>query len=128
MIEQKLQAWGAWVRSDSDKLGYHSNYERILALAPEHDAKDAQKRSNLPFMSDCEALAIDRAVGQLQRHSALLCAVLRLHYIFGWSMRKIAREYLTPLEYPEGGRVVHHKLSTQLLERATGVIEGALLS
>lgn len=127
MIEQKLQAWGAWVRSDSDKLGYHSNYERILALAPEHDAKDAQKRSNLPFMSDCEALSIDRAVGQLQRHSALLCAVLRLHYIFGWSMRKIARDYLTPMEYPDGGKSVRYEVSSQLLARATGVIEGCLI-
>ncbi len=75
-IKTKLAAWGAWVRSDRDKLGYHSNYERILSLAPEHDAKDAQKRSNLPFMSDCEAMMVSAAMVQLKRRSSRFSAAI----------------------------------------------------
>ena len=129
-IKGLLLAWGAWANDHHDSLGCKSPSDMLMRSAPFADANEKPSKGvQVAYISDENALMVDKAVGKLARHSVLLWAVLRLHYQFGWSIRKIAKEHLTPLEYPnDKEKKVHHTVAAQLLERAVGVIEGAMLN
>lgn len=123
-----LTAWGQWANDNYDGLDCKSPSLMMLALAPHADSSDRVKSSReRAYISDEDALRADSAIGDLQRHSALLCAILRLHYQYGWSVRKIARDYLTKLEYPDSNKQVSHPAAGLLLERAVGIVEGRLI-
>ena len=128
-IKELLSAWGEWANDHHDSLGCKSPSQMLMRSAPFADANEKLSKSvQVAHISDEHALMVDKAVGKLARHSALLWAVLRLHYQYRWSIRKIAKEHLTPLEYPnDKEKKVHHTVAAQLLERAVGVIEGAML-
>ena len=128
-IKDLLLAWGHWANDHHDSLACKSPSEMLMRSAPHADASEkVVKTSQVAYISDESALMVDKAVGKLARHSVLLWAVLRLHYQFNWSLRKIAKDHLTPLEYPNGeSKKVHHTIAEKLLERAVGVIEGAML-
>ena len=128
--KELLTAWGEWANDHHDSLGCKSPSEMLMRGAPLDDGSDKPpKRNNTVHISDEDALMVDKAVGKLARHSVLLWSVLRLHYQWGWSVRRIAKEHLTPLEYPnDKSKKVHHTIAATLLERAVGVIEGAMMN
>lgn len=129
-IKDLLLAWGAWANDHHDSLSCKSPSDMLMRSAPFADANEKPSKGvHVAYISDENALMVDKAVGKLARHSVLLWAVLRLHYQFGWSIRRIAKEHLTPIEYPnDKEKKVHHTVAAQLLERAVGVIEGAMLN
>lgn len=128
-VKEVLRSWGAWANDHHDGLGCKSPSDMLMKSAPFADANEKLSKSvQVAYISDEQALMVDKAVGKLARHSVLLWAVLRLHYQYDWSIRKIAKEHLTPIEYPnDKEKKVHHTVAAQLLERAVGVIEGAML-
>lgn len=129
-IKELLSAWGEWANDHHDSLGCKSPSQMLMKSAPFADTNEKPPKSvQVAYISDEQALMIDKAVGKLARHSVLLWAVLRLRYQFGWSIRRIAKDHLTPLEYPDDKqKTVHHTIAEKLLERAVGIIEGAILS
>lgn len=127
-IKELLKSWGNWANDHQDDLGCKSPSEMLIKSAPHADSSDKPvKRVLADYISDEDALMVDKAVGKLARHSVLLWAVLRLHYQYGWSVRKIAIEHLSELEYPCGTKQSTSYSVSQLLERATGVIEGCMI-
>ena len=129
-IKEMLLAWGDWANDHVDSLGCKSPSQMLMISAPFADASEKPvRRSQVVYISDEHALMVDKAVGKLARHSVLLWAVLRLHYQFNWSIRRIAKEHLSPLEYPnDENKKVHHTVAERLIERAVGFIEGAMLN
>lgn len=127
-IKDLLLAWGAWANDHHDSLGCKSPSDMLMRSAPFADANEKPSKGvQVAHISDENALMVDKAVGKLARHSVLLWAVLRLHYQFGWSIRRIAKEHLTPLEYPndkEKKVAVYHV--KPLLAEAMGFVSGAL--
>lgn len=123
MIEELIE-WGRWASTNDDGLGYRSPWLDIMR--GHVCVTRGATRANI---SDDKALRIEQAVTRLYGHSPHLCNVLCLYYIGGWTLRRIAIEYLTPLEYPDDDtkRVSHHTASN-LVNRATGMIEGYLLN
>lgn len=116
-----LYEWGKWSRCHSDKLGYQSPW--LLLMRDNVQIS----RAPAPAISDDEAMTIDAAVAKLARHSLVLHRVLCYHYICGWSLRRIAREYLTPLEYgADSKKRVSVYVAQALLNRAEGFVCGVL--
>ena len=116
-----LYEWGRWVRQDSDKLGYQSPWLLLM--------RDNVQISRAPSaaITDDEAMTIDAAVAKLARHSVVLHRVLCYYYVGGWSLRRIAREYLTPLEYgADSNKRVSVYAAQALLNRAEGFVSGVL--
>lgn len=116
-----LYEWGRWVRQDSDRLGYQSPWLLLMR-------NNVQiSRAPAPAISDDEAMTIDAAVAKLARHSLVLHRVLCYHYICGWSLRRIARAYLTPLEYgADSNKRVSVYAAQALLARAEGFVHGTI--
>lgn len=108
----ELQQWGMWVRMGNDRLRVRSAWAIIMR-------NNVQGRG-LPFLlCDDDALRIDRAVSALKRHNQVLGRIVIMRYVQRKTLREIAQEYLTPLEYPQGGdRLVHHSAVARMLEIA----------
>lgn len=128
MIEQKLAAWGAWVRDNPDRLNCQSPSLNLIRLAPHQDKTDARRsnRSIAPFISDDDALAVDNAVGRLMRHSVHLGVIIYLHYVKDWSVNQIASDYWSAFEYPCGKRKAKNYHVNPLLREGVGFIGGAI--
>lgn len=124
MTQDELYEWGKWVRDDDDGLGYKSPWLNIL-----RDHVEISSSAQTPNITDDRAMHISQAVTQLYAHSPVLGDVLSLYYIYGYSLKAIAREYLTPLEYPgDSKRKVSQHTASNLLNRATGIVEGLILN
>ncbi|MFB2539478.1 antiterminator Q family protein [Acinetobacter sp. c3-l95] len=116
----KFEEWAKWAKSDHARLQAVSSYLLVM-------------RSQVPLcykksyhITDDEAMAIDSAVTHLAKHSLVLWHVFILYHIHGWSLRHIAKAYLTPIEYPQGGKRVSEHTANAMLNRAEGVIVGIL--
>lgn len=116
----EFSEWGKWARHNHDRLGYPCQWFEMIM------------RDNVPTpplsytITDERAMAIDKAVCALARHSVVLYRIFCLRYLARWSLRTIAREYLTLLEYPEGNKEVPVYHTKALLNRAEGFIIGVL--
>lgn len=127
-ITELLEAYGAWVNDDNNDLSCKSPSLMLIKSAPKlcKDSVKASKRRVVKFISDDDALAVDRAMNQLLRHSVHLHNIVTYHFIYNWSERKIARDYWSGFEYPCGTKeagVYHVK---PLLNQGIGFISGAL--
>lgn len=127
-ITELLFAYGAWVSDDNNELGCKSPSLMLIKSAPKlcKDSVKASKRRVVDFISDDEALAVDRAMNKLMRHSVHLHNILAYYFIYNYSERKIAKDYWSQFEYPNSDKeagVYHVK---PLLTQGIGFISGAL--
>lgn len=127
-IRDKLSAWGAWSR-DSNNLGCKSPALMLMRSAPhlDRDALIALKRPSADFISDDDALRVDAAMGQLSRYSVQLYAILTLHYAYGWSVNKIAQDYWSKFEYPDGTKQATNYHVNPLFFEGIGFIGRAMM-
>lgn len=127
-ITDLLFAYGAWCNDDNNDLSCKSPNLMLIKTAPKlcKDSVKAAKRSTVAFISDDDALAVDRAMNALMRHSVHLHNIVTYHFVYNWSERKIARDYWSVFEYPCGTKeagVYHVK---PLLTEGIGFISGIL--
>lgn len=117
-----IEEWGKWSRHQ----GYERHSTPLFSLMRENGCFERGDVST-PNITDDEAMRIDSAVAKLKKHNLILFDVLFSHYVFGWSYRRIAKDYLTPLEYPHQidmrdsnpkKRFVCHKTVIALCDRA----------
>lgn len=108
----KFKAWAWWARQDVLRLKPVSSWLLIMR-------GNVQINRTKPYdITDDEAMKIDKAVAQLARHSVVLWHVFQLYYIYGWTCNRIAKQYLTRLEYPDGKKQVCNKRAKQMLNLA----------
>ena len=117
-----VEEWGKWASDHKDDLGSQSAWMSVM-------------RGNVEFecgrsycITDDDALVVDKAVSMLARHSVVLLNVLCYKHLAGWSLREIAREYLTVLEYGDakGKKQVAVYDAKAMLNRAEGYVMGAM--
>ena len=94
-IQDVLAAWGAWVLADGNGLGYKSP----LAMLMRGHVVETRKRPFTMYISDDDALDVERHITRLCKHNPLEGKLLMLKYVERMSDRAIARYYLTPLKY-----------------------------
>ena len=115
-IKEKLEAWGHWANDHGDSLDCKSPSAMLMRSAPFSDKADIPRiGAHSGYISDDDALMIDRAVGRLARHSVLLWSFIIKHYQYGMSVRQLAREH----------KCTAHKIKAYI-ERAIGFIDGCL--
>lgn len=108
----EFKEWGKWARHNPCRLGYPAVWlEQVM-------------RDNVPSKSpnytitDDEALAIDKAVCALARHSLLQYQIFCLYYLAGLSVRQIAKI--------ADERILHNRRNRvkQELDKATAFVLG----
>lgn len=110
----EFHEWGKWARHNPDKLGYPSPWFEMVM------------RDNVPYsystpnITDDRAMAIDKAVCALARYSVLQYQVFCMHYLLGYSERRIADL--------ADERILHNRRNRvkQELDKAGGFIYGFL--
>lgn len=123
-LRAKLYEWGKWARDNEPRQ-----------TTPLYSMMRAAGCFNVLRMdyniTDDEALVIDSAVQQLRRDYLLLGEVLVLHFVGNWSYRRIALDYLTPIEYPSTtvdgwgnvkGKQVNHRTAARLINSAIDMV------
>lgn len=91
------------------------------------DVKSSRKSTARLFISDEDALAVDRAMGALIRHSVHLHNIVWYHFIKGHAVDVIAKQYWSKFEYPKGGRFATAYHVKPLLTEGVGFISGFLI-
>jgi len=128
-IEKLLIAYASWCNDDNNELSCKSPSLMLMKSAPKQ-CKDSVKPSNrsvVMFITDSEALVVDRAMQELMCHSVHLHSILYYHFIKNYSVDYIAKHYWSKFEYPKGDKVATNYHVKPLLNRAIGIIEGILI-
>lgn len=128
-IENKLRAWGAWASDNKVGLNCKSPSLMLIKSAP-HQCKDSvkgSKHSVAPFITDEDALIVDRAMGDLMRHSVHLYAIVYLHFVKDWAVHRIATDYWSDFEYPCKSKKATTYHVKPLLSEGIGVIQGLMI-
>ncbi len=135
-IQDVLRAWGAWCRSGRDQLGYKNNWDAILAAAPkpkQSDDTDVKIRWDLivdiddDFISDKQALKIDRIIALIAKHAPAHAECLRLKYEAGKIPKDIAQGYLTAFLYGDSGKQAGEHRVREYIAHTEGLIMGMLM-
>ncbi len=123
-VQELLTAWGNWAISEGNGLGYSSPMARLMR---EHVVEKSKARTAM-FLTDGEALKVERLVTILCECKPLDGKILKLKYIDGLSANGIAEHYLTPLKYGKDSviRVSSHT-AVQHIARAEGFIAGLIV-
>lgn len=129
-ITELLAAYGAWVNDDNNDLGCKSPSLMLIKTAPKlcKDSVLSRKRTATLFISDDDALAVDRAMDALIGYSLVLYNIAYLKFVNGRSDRDIAKYYLSSIEYPDSDKQVPHTAVKPLLTESMGFINGYLIS
>lgn len=128
-ITELLEAYGQWCRDDNNELGCKSPSLMLIKQAP-HLCKDSvlsRKSATRLFISDDDALAVDRAMGALIDYSLVLYNIAYLKFVDGHSDRNIAKYYLSSIEYPDSDKQVPHTAVKPLLTEGLGFVNGYLI-
>lgn len=132
-ITDLLFAYGAWVSDDNNELGCKSPSLMLMRSAP-HQCKDSVKaasRRTVAFISDDDALAIDKAMNALKNeslHTHYLYRILDCYFIGGWSYKRISEDYWSAIEYPCGTKQVAQYHIKALISEGMGSINGYLIA
>lgn len=121
-IVELLEQWGAWARDHHDGLGCKSPSQMLMLQAPKADTAQESKYQNTPpYISDDDALVVDKAVGKLHDQSPVLGNILALRYRDNMSLRQITRYYITPMEYPHQASMDwNHKDKKKVCHKTVG--------
>lgn len=131
-ITDLLFAYGAWCCDDNNDLGCKSPSLMLIKSAPKlcKDVK-ASKQRTVSFISDDDALAIDRAMSALKSdslHTYYLYRILDCYFIGGWSYSRISKDYWSAIEYPCGTKEVAQYHIKALISEGMGSINGYLIA
>ena len=132
-ISELLHAYGNWVSDDNNELGCKSPSLMLMRSAP-HQCKDSVKaasRRTAAFISDDDALAIDKAMNALKNeslHTYYLYRILDCYFIGGWSYKRISEDYWSAIEYPCGTKQVAQYHIKALISEGMGSINGYLIA
>lgn len=126
-IQDHLEAWGLWVLADGNGLGYSSPMSAIMR---EYVVEPSSRKKRFTrYITDDDALIIERYVTKLCQRRPLEGKILRLKYIDRMGDRTIAREYLTPLKYgKDSAKQVGSSQATNLVAFAEGFITAAMIN
>ena len=129
-ITELMTAYGQWVRADQNNLGCKSPSLTLMRSAP-HQCKDVKppKSSTRLFISDDDALAIDKAMNALKHeslHHNYLYRIVDLHFVGGWSYRQISDDYWSAIEYPCGTKKVAVYHIKAMICEGMGFISGMI--
>ena len=123
-----LSAWGKWAREGAgDSLGYGEPMVAIMRGAPCVDADDlvgVKRYDDANFISDDNALVIDRIGTVLCKMHPVDGECLRLKYERGLSSKAIAQGYLSELR----GKKVSEHTARQYVARGIGFVDGYLVN
>lgn len=124
-IKTLLRSWGSWARQDgSNDLGYGEPMSAVMRQAPERCPDDvtvgSKRYDNAEFMSDEEALIMDRIVGRLLHVHPIEGQCLRLRYVSGRTVEEIGYGYLSSIE----GKKVGKLKAAQYVATAEGFVSG----
>lgn len=131
-ITELLFAYGAWVNDDNVSLNCKSPSLMLMKSAPKQckDVKPSKQRT-VAFISDDDALAIDRAMSALANdslHNYYLYRIIDCYFIGGWSYNRISKEYWSAIEYPCGTKEVAQYHIKAMVAAGAGFINGYLIS
>lgn len=131
-ITDLLFAYGQWVNDDNNELGCKSPSLILMRSAPKQCKDDKPpKRAQVSFISDDDALAIDRAMNALASdslHNYYLYRIIDCYFIGGWSYSRISKEYWSAIEYPCGTKEVAQYHIKAMVAAGAGFINGYLIS
>lgn len=132
-ITELLTAYGHWCRDDNNELGCKSPSLMLMKSAPKlcKDSVKASSRRTVAFISDDDALAIDRAMKALMTdslHTYYLYRILDCYFIGGWSYNRISKDYWSAIEYPCGTKEVAQYHIKALISEGMGSINGYLIA
>lgn len=131
-ITDLLFAYGAWVSDDNNELGCKSPSLMLMRSAPKQCKDDKPpKRAQVSFISDDDALAIDRAMKALASdslHNYYLYRIIDYYFVGGWSYSRISKEFWSAIEYPCGTKEVAQYHIKAMVAAGAGFINGYLIS
>ncbi len=126
-IQDHLEAWGLWVLADGNGLGYSSPMAAIMRGYVVEPC--SHKKRFTRYITDDNALIIERYVTKLCQCRPLEGKILKLKYIEQMGDRTIAREYLTPLKYgADSEKKVSSSQAANLIAFAEGFIIAAMIN
>lgn len=124
-IQGLLESWGQWVLADGNGLGYKSP----MAMLMRGQVVEKRKPRTTMFITDDEALRIERVITKLCKFKPLEGEVLKLKYIERMSANAIAKHYLTSIKYGnDNAKKVSSYQASQLIANAEGFVAGLMLS
>ena len=124
-VQNLLASWGHWVLADGTGLGYTSP---MAMLMRGHVVEKSKPRTAM-FITDDEALKVERLVTILCEHKPLEGKILLLKYVEGMSASSIAKHYLTPLKYgKDSDKQVSSYQAAKHIANAEGFITGLILN
>ena len=123
-ITDLMFAYGAWVNDNNSDLGCKSPSLMLIKSAPKlcKDSVKPSSRRTVSYISDEDALAVDRAMNELVNHSVHLHNIITYHFVYNWSVKKIADDYWSQFEYPCGKRKATNYHVNPLLHYAIGFL------
>lgn len=132
-ITELLEAYGAWVNDDNNDLGCKSPSLMLIKSAPKlcKDSVKPSSRRIVSYISDEDALAIDRAMNALANdslHNYYLYRVIDYYFVGGWSYNRISEDYWSSIEYPCGTKKVAQYHIKAMVAAGAGFINGYLIS
>ena len=132
-ITDLMFAYCAWVNDDNSDLGCKSPSLMLIKSAPKQckDSVKPSSRRTVSYISDEDALAIDRAMKALKNdslHNYYLYRIIDCYFVGGWSYSRISKEYWSAIEYPCGTKEVAQYHIKAMVAAGAGFINGYLIS
>ena len=134
-IQGVLKAWGAWCRSDLDRVGHKNNWGAILAAAPKLEDEEVPTCgirwelfiNDKITISDKQGAKIDRIITLIAKHAPAHAKCLVLKYVHGEIPVDIARGYLTSFLYGDSGKRAGEHRVREYIAHTEGLIMGMLM-
>ena len=124
-VQGLLASWGYWALSHGNGLGYKSP----MAMLMRGHVVEKRKTRTAAYITDDEALKVERLITILCKHKPLEGKILLLKYVERMSDSSIAKHYLTPLKYgKESEKQVSSYQAAKHIANAEGFITGLILN
>lgn len=124
-VQGLLASWGYWALSHGNGLGYKSP----MAMLMRGHVVEKRKTRTAAYITDDEALKVERLITILCEHKPLEGKILLLKYVERMSDSSIAKHYLTPLKYgKESDKKVSSYQAAKHIANAEGFITGLILN
>ena len=124
-VQGLLASWGYWALSHGNGLGYKSP----MAMLMRGHVVEKRKTRTAAYITDNEALKVERLITILCEHKPLEGKILLLKYVERMSDSSIAKHYLTPLKYgKDSAKQVSSYQAAKHIANAEGFITGLILN
>ena len=124
-VQDLLASWGYWALSHGNGLGYKSP----MAMLMRGHVVEKRKTRTAAYITDDEALKVERLITILCEHKPLEGKVLILKYVERMSANAIAKHYLTPLKYgKDSDSKVSSYTANNYIANAEGFITGLIMN